>query len=488
MRKNVSDFFLFVITLLLMLWGGLSAIHGLLQLYGIMPSHYSGYTPTGQFLNPGPYSGFLAMILPLAVDCSFQSRGIRKTHSFIVYGFSNLVIALIICVLPAGMSRAAWLASVCSCCLIVIGRTDVLRNFNDFIKKHSLLFYILLSLGIGLLIVLACNLYSFKPDSANGRLFIWKIVCCAIAEHPFSGHGDGCFAQAYGAAQEMYFANANYAEWEEYVAGAPTNAFNEYLQLAVEYGIPFMLLIIVLLVSNVFYAWKSNCLGYAAALVSFMLFALASYPLQTPIFPFALTLILVGCIFSALSFRSRKYNVIVTILTILYCSQIIYDGVDVYRREKRNDEAWRVAASYYDAGLYDVAIKHYQELLEEHHDMGDFLFEFGHALHCSEKYSDSNRILLIAERYSCDPMILNIIGKNYQALQEYERAESYFLRSINRIPSRIYPYYLLARLYAQPEFYHPEKCAAMKQIVLTKRPKTMSPAILEMREEVNRLD
>lgn len=471
-----------------MLWGGISAIHGLLQLYGIVPSLYGGCTPTGLFLNPGPYSGFLAMILPLAVDCSFQSRQIKKPYSIVIHSCSILVIVLIVCVLPAGMSRAAWLASVISCSLIVVGRTDFLRNLNDFKRKHPFLFYFLLSFGIGLLIVLVYGFYSLKPDSANGRLFIWKIVCRAIAEHPFWGHGYGCFAKAYGAAQETYFANANYAEWEEYVAGAPANAFNEFLQLAVEYGIPIMLLVIVLLVFNIVYAWKSNNQGYAAALVSFILFASASYPLQTSIFPLALTLILGGCVVPALSIRFGIYQIVLRVLTMLYCIHIIYSGINIYRHEKRNDEAWMVAASYYDAGLYDVAIKHYQELLEKHQDSGDFLFELGHALHCNEDYIASNQILFIAEQHSNDPMILNIIGKNFRALEEYEEAESYFLRSINRIPSRIYPYYLLAQLYALPEFYHHERCAEMKQIVLTKRPKIMSPAILEMRENVKLVD
>ena len=52
---------------LLMAAGMLEAVWGLLQMYGYEPSNHSLYALTGSFYNPGPYSGFLAMCLPLAL-------------------------------------------------------------------------------------------------------------------------------------------------------------------------------------------------------------------------------------------------------------------------------------------------------------------------------------------------------------------------------------------------------------------------------------
>ena len=84
-------------------------------------------------------------------------------------------------------------------------------------------------------------------------------------------------------------------------------------------------------------------------------------------------------------------------------------------------------------------------------------------------------------------MILNIIGKNFQEKGEYAQAEKWLLRSTHLLPGRIYPYYLLAKLYAEPEYRHPEKLKQAVQIVLTKEPKVQSTAIREMREEVKLL-
>ena len=38
-----------------------------------------------------------------------------------------------------------------------------------------------------------------------------------------------------------------------------------------------------------------------------------------------------------------------------------------------------------------------------------------------------------AMKYTCDPMVLNIIGKNYQATGEYEEAEESLIRSTHRL-------------------------------------------------------
>ena len=90
-------------------------------------------------------------------------------------------------------------------------------------------------------------------------------------------------------------------------------------------------------------------------------------------------------------------------------------------------------------------------------------------------------------KHSCDPMLLNIIGKNYQAVGKYEKAEESLIRSTHRLPGRIYPYYLLAKLYVEPEYQQPEKLKRMVEVVLTKEPKVQSIAVREMREEVKKL-
>ena len=63
-----------VIVWSLILAGTVEAVWGLLQVYGYELSNHSLYALTGSFYNPGPYSGFLAMCLPLALPGSGIER------------------------------------------------------------------------------------------------------------------------------------------------------------------------------------------------------------------------------------------------------------------------------------------------------------------------------------------------------------------------------------------------------------------------------
>jgi len=83
-------------------------------------------------------------------------------------------------------------------------------------------------------------------------------------------------------------------------------------------------------------------------------------------------------------------------------------------------------------------------------------------------------------------MILNIRGKNLQSLGKYAEAEQMFLKSANRLPNRVYPYFLLYKLYSEPAFYNDAKRQAAADSVLHKKPKTESEAIEEMREIVRK--
>ena len=67
MVRSVSRLCSIGIIVCLILVGTIEAVWGLLQVYGYEPSNHSLYALTGSFYNPGPYSGFLAMCLPVAL-------------------------------------------------------------------------------------------------------------------------------------------------------------------------------------------------------------------------------------------------------------------------------------------------------------------------------------------------------------------------------------------------------------------------------------
>lgn len=85
---------------------------------------------------------------------------------------------------------------------------------------------------------------------------------------------------------------------------------------------------------------------------------------------------------------------------------------------------------------------------------------------------------------SSDPMILNIIAKNHMAMGDNDSAEKWLRRSINRLPSRMYPRYLLCQLYySDPDRYG--KMLLKEAAYIADMPvKVHSPAVTSMREKV----
>ena len=412
----------------LLAFGEKEAVLGLLQVYGYAPSNHSLYGLTGSFYNPGPYSGFLAMCLPLALHEWLEGKKIWK---HVALG----ALILMVVVLPSGMSRSAWLAA------IVASGYVWGMHYRGRLCRYRKFFWI----GGLLLIVSSICAYHWKKDSADGRLLMWKVSVQAVMEHPWQGVGWEHVAGAYGDAQERYFASDLATEQEEYVAGAPEYVFNEYLQVAMAWGVPALCGICVLVLVAFCLGHGSRQYGVCGALLSLAVFALASYPFQFLMFRLAFVALLVAC---AMGCRKPGVQVLALVSDI--------------------------GAGICLAGNRSVPNAHR-------------MFEQAHALHQAEQWEASTELLRETMAVSSDAMVLNIIGKNCQALGRYDEAEHWFVRSTHRLPNRIYPYYLLAKLYAEhPDVFPKEKLDWAARMVLEKEAKVESTAIRQMREEVKK--
>ena len=455
------------------------AVYGLRQLYGFTSSHHSLYSLTGSFFNPGPYSGYLAMVFPLCLDqwLKLRKRINKNWIEWTGYYGALAVLFLILWVLPAGMSRSAWLATIVSGIWVYgVHKSWPIHLKRIWMRKRAKMVAIASVLCIVVLVGGVCLFY-LKKDSASGRLFMWKISTQAVMEKPFTGYGQGSFALAYGTAQETYFAKGDYSLREELVAGSPEYAFNEYLQIAVERGIPVLFCFLAFVG---FCLWRGvglKRLGVCGGIISLLVFAFSSYPMQLPAFVISLLVLLMACVAD----RFLAWQLVFA--CVLGISGYYWQQADVYKECKD----WANCRMLYQAGAYQSAKEGYERLYPKLKKRGAFLFEYGHCLHKLKEADASILLLKEASTRSCDPMILNIIGKNFQEKGEYAEAEKWLLRSTHLLPGRIYPYYLLAKLYAVPEYLQQDKLQKMAELVLTKEPKVQSTAVREMREEIRKL-
>lgn len=477
---------------LLVLVGVVEAVTGVLQLYGFAVSNHALYKTTGHFFNPGPYSGFLATLFPVGLwlVLHFKNNGKWfRPQVFLHYtGWVYLLCAL--SVLPAGMSRIAWAAALVSSLWVVWFETQLVVRLKDYISKYpkrSLVCTILLGF---VMIAGSAFVYMLKKDSADGRLLMWKVSASAIADHPVSGSGVGGFAAAFAKAQAEYFDTGLASTQEQLVAGTPEYAFNEFLQFGIELGVFGLLVFLLLIGYSLYRGVQSKQTAATGALVALMVFALASYPFHLPEF-WLLLVVLLAIVNSGdnkeiAGFRcSCNRWIMVVILVIM--------GVWSGYAEKENRSfynahvKWKMLQPSFAMKSYREVKGDYEQLLPLLSHNSNFLFETAQCCRYSDDHVRAIELLDRAAALSSDPMILYMKAVNLQAIGNYDKAEQTLRSGIAMLPERIYPYYLLAKLYADSAYNKVDKLKEVAEVVLTKDPKVESTAIKEMREEVTSL-
>lgn len=452
--------------------GCLQAVWGMLQLYDFCPSNHVRYDMTGSFLNPGPFTGYISVAFPIAFYLYLKNEGYKQWLAL-------MSMAIMFIILPVGMSRSAWIGTIAASCFVVFQQKELKKYW--YITQRWFTITILLLVIVG--IIVGVFMFNLKKDSAYGRLFIWENTCVSIAKRPVIGYGSCSFPEVYASSQSDKFLSGNYSEREEKVAGNPEYAFNEYLQIWIEGGVIMLLLLIGLLFICMRQGLCHKQYGLCGGLISLLCFAFSSYPFQYPSFWIVLCFLLSGMKTPSLSQpQIHNDNMFLPILFIF--SECIFLSLSSPHKQI---EIWEKCRILYPKGETALALNGYKALYPSLKHSPKFILEYAQYLSDNKEYEKSN---ILYERYlklQCNSLVYNFIGNNYLELGQFQLAEKYYQKSINFLPNRIYPYYLLARLYANPQFRQPEKFKEMADKVLHKKPKVHSKAIEEMREEIREI-
>ena len=459
-----------IFTSVLLIAGSVEAIWGFLQVYGLTDQYHALYRLTGSFFNPGPYSGFLAVILPVALHTLLGPKS-RHRGDKIVYGLGLICFIAIILVLPAGMSRSAWLAAGVGCGVVLARQ----KRFREYVKSGmgrlgSAGKRWIWSVVVLLCLFIATGLYVMKKDSADGRLLIWKMDVQVICSEPLLGVGMGKYPGVLGKMQADYFEQGPVDPREEYVADAPEYGFNEFLQLGGEFGLVVLVLFLWMVgvpAVRIFRRRQEQTGGLSGALAAYLVFACFSYPLH--MLPMTMLFVLlfawsVNVGMKGIRLRRWAGQVMLLLITVW----VVAAAWQIKEKEPAY-KAWKTAKAYFRQGDYQGALERYAPLFLSLSDQPAYLFEFGECQSQCGQSGNAISILSWAAAISADPMIYNKLGKNYQMEKQYDQAESAYLRAASMVPNRIYPLYLLALLYR--EMGDMDKAREMAQKVIDKEPK-----------------
>jgi len=475
------------LSLFLIITGLVESLWGLRQLYGFEQSQHNLFRITGSFFNPGPYSCYVAVILPMAFYYTIKYRicykvnfHLRNISIYFLWGISVLTVVSSILVLPVAMSRTAWIAGCGGCGFVLLYFIAKNNRVKTFVIRNRKKGFLAVSISILLIISGGFGMYRFKKDSADGRLFMWKNTIELINQNPM-GVGIGNFSGSYGHVQAAYFESGKGTEDEKRVAGNPEYAFNEYLQICAEQGIIVFLLFMCIIGYSLYIGIKRKRIAATSSLLALLIVAGASYPFS--VLPFLIVLVFL----LALIHNDEKGIPVPKPVSIAFaCCGLIIVSLCLYNRYPTYDayKKWNKVKILYSAGNKEV-VEEYRNIYPLLSDQIKFLFEYAQCLNKAKLYEESNEVLINAVKISCDPMLYNVMGKNYHALKQFAEAEKCFIKSSNIVPSRLYPYYLMALMYVDAG--EVEKAKKMAQIVLTKEPKVQSTAVREMRNEMKKL-
>ncbi len=469
---------------ILLCTGLLEVFRGIEQLFGWSVSNHVFFKLTGTFFNPGPYTGYLAILLPISLDIMLGTESSISSKPCItkkaIHYFAGICFFSILVILPAGMSRSAWLAALVSCGWVYI----IKKNVWSRIKKKKINKSVCFGITIAFLLTLSIgwSFYLIKRDSANGRFLIWKVTCKALAKHPIKGIGLGGFPAAYAQAQATYFASGNSSEIERRVAGCPKYAFNEYLHIALEQGLVGLVVFLSWIVICLYYGLKNKSHGICGGILALSVFAISSYPLQLP--SFWIVLIFLSACTPPLACKKWK-NVYVQI--IMNCALIICLGICYTQKDKEIIyRQWGYIRMLYNNHAYRKAGTEYIKLYKTLKHQPEFIIEGAQCLRKINQSRQAAKWLQRATQLSSDPMFYYLQACSLQESEKFEEAEKILLYAIQILPERLYPYYLLVKLYAEPKFRQPEKMRSAALILLSKKPKIQNKAVQQMQEEAKK--
>ena len=425
-----------IVIVVLSLWLAYESVFGFMQLLGLAISRNTMCPMTGSFTNSGPYGGFLAVCIAVVFAAAWKWRDSGNQHDRILFWLSTVSGCLGIVVLPASMSRAGLIALAVSGVVFALTKTEI----KSYLRSHKWLplSVVAVSLAIG------AGAFCLKKDSALGRFHIWEMELRAIADKPLTGHGYGNALGSYGDAQAEYFEGEERGQERVRIAGCPEYAFNEYLRLGMEFGILGLLLSVAVIVLGTMMLCHSDS-SLTFGLVAWGTFAMASYPLAVWQLRLLLAVFLGAAIGVSVKVGKKGRLILVPALVCLSVgSMLVWLPENKHRKEA--ESKWLEERRFTNFGIFDGMADRLAILYPQLRRNFRYLYDYGYALHKECRYEESNVILREGALISSDPMFYNIIGKNHEALGDYELAERNYIHAHNMVPSRLYPYILLMEM------------------------------------------
>lgn len=459
------------------------ALWGYLQFKGLVVRNHPGIHPSGTFFNPGPYGGYLSMVLPMALYyClrdfrAFKVKFDKRITPFIMRWIISLFACIsILYILPISNSRASWLAALISCIFVIVGFVFKVTKttFLSVFKSHKIIFIVIFFITFIALGFVVNHLYGIRKGSSDARALIWKISLSHIPKNA-TGVGVGNYLGVYGDAHIDYFKSGEATRSDKNLSIITLASYNEYITICIEYGILGLFFYLLAIGGAIYRGSKNKQFAAPGSLLSLSVFASMSYPYTILPFVISVAFLLAFCITNYSYSIPKKGTTRTGVLIIVLCIIAVFV----------------LANRYHFFGAYNrwEYIKknpvEFESLVDEYAKLEPYLgsdehFLTDYALRESrmENYQKSISILEKAKKISANYGIWFALAENYKQMENYSVAEEYILSGAKLVPRDTSHYYTLVNLYIEANEF--EKAQKMIEII---RKSTPASQIIKVYED-----
>jgi tetratricopeptide (TPR) repeat protein len=439
------------------LLGVLEILYALLQLAGLVSNNYKYAYFSGSLNNPAIFGMLLSFCIIISIYYATRTEGRIR----VLWELLSLLYGVFILLSD---SRTAILASVCGIvAILVIESVSLQKLFSCKCSRY---------IGLISIVAFCVAMYYYKRNSADGRFLIWTVCMEMIKEKPLFGWGfDGYIAQ-YMNYQADYM-NANPKSPFILLAGETQNPFNEFLHIAILYGVPCaavftgMIIFLVWFIKSRVNAFKSILLSTVCVLIVWCFFC---YPLNIS-FVWLIILFVILCLVPNEIHLYQPKICVGVVLALSMCTlymlgvSAIHDFRRLYVQE---------SSVHWD---YNQIKETYERMYSDYNEDLIFLYNYGALLHFYGDYQRSLEVFQQGTKYLSDYNMMLLMGDDYQKLERYEEAIACYKRAGEMIPSRYLPLYYQMKLYQENEDW--DESHRIAYIILRKKNKIKKSRITQ---------
>ena len=416
---------------------------------------------TGFLHNSGLWGEFVAMTLICNIGLIHLNKKSKKTSTLLI--FVSFIVSFM---LYESDSRASWLS-------FAIG---ILTFFSPLIIKH-LPKSIIIRTGSLLILICLCTylisgLYSYKKDSADGRILIWKISLEMVKDKPILGYGFDGFRKNYMNYQAAYLQEKQLPETINNLADDNHHAFNEFLRIIIEQGIIGVIILFIFLttIGYTIYKYKLYIDTVSRTIIScltaLLFFSFFSYPLSTFHINALIVILLAGLACFSQDTPIWKLQIRSISLIIPYSIIFFISSVYLFSYSKANSDWLNTLKGVY---TNDNILEEARKKLSGN---PYFLSTYGKYLNKKKRYSKAASILSQSIKEYPSYYTVMELGISYKAQKKYTEAMHCFYKAMHMIPHKIKPLYFMMELYYDQKDY--KSAIQLSNRILCKQPKIRS--------------